>query len=124
MDNERAGEEVLNVFDSVLSAYIQELLFVIPSLLLWLSIFIYLIYQAGRGKKIGLPGSDKIFYGMLGSLVISLISFMILFIVEDGVEEVTYSLLSSAAELISVLFLMYAAWGFKVLVINYKSKAH
>jgi hypothetical protein len=73
---------------------------------------------------LGIVGTDKIYKGLLFSILVALVSVVAIFTIQEKMDEKTSSILTYGFELVSLAFFAYAAVGFKELISYFRDEIH
>ncbi len=124
LDENSQDLNVVDMLELFVGASVEEMVLMILVMLIWISIYIYVVIQSKKGVALNIKGANKIYRGLLGSILVGIFSVTALFFIEESIEENTFILLSYGIELISLSFLAYAALGFKELISDIRERLH
>lgn len=122
MESDQQELGVVGLFEMFMGSSVEEVILMFLTLIAGVGIYFYVVYQSRKGAKLGIKGADKIYLGMLGSILVTLVSSIIIYINEEMISDRTFSLLNYGSELVSFILLAYAAIGFRDLVIGYQDQ--
>ena len=97
-----------------LEGFIWETLLPFFSSLIWLIIIVFVLLKSYQGIKRKIKGSNYIFWGLISSFLFSLISGLLLSLIEQTIYN--HPAIPSIIEFISISILLVSGWGFKVLI--------
>ncbi|MEH6458130.1 MAG: hypothetical protein V7749_17505 [Cocleimonas sp.] len=121
---EENTEGLVGLFEMFAGISIEESILILLTLLVWISVYIYVMLQSKKGMALGIVGTDKIYKGLLFSILVALVSVVAIFTIQEKMDEKTSSILTYGFELVSLAFLAYAAVGFKELISYFRDEIH
>ncbi len=124
MESDQQEIDIFGLFEMFMGSSVEEVVLMFLTLIAGVGIYFYVVYQSRKGAKLGMKGAGKIYLGMLGSILVTLSSSIIIYVNEEIISDRTYSLLSYGSELVSFVLLAYAAIGFRDLLIEYQDQAN
>ncbi len=124
MEENSQGLDIIELFEMLAGFSIEESVLILLTLLVWISVYLYVMIQSKKGIVLGVVGSDKIYKGLLFSILVALVSVVTLFTIQESMDEKTSNLVTYGFELVSLAFWAYAAAGFKEMISYFHDKMH